>query len=255
MSDILLCADQLACGHAPGQALFEPVSLSLRRGEITAVLGGNGRGKTTLMQTLLGVLPPLSGRVERHGLIGFVPQRFTPPFPYSVLDIVLMGRARQVGLFSMPSAHDIAQARAALTSLGMDALADRPFDRLSGGQQQLVLIARALATECQVLLLDEPTAALDLAHQSAVLVLLQRLAREQKISVMFSTHDPAHGVMIAQRALLLMNDGGYLYGPNATTLTETHLSRLYGVPIRSCSLEWAGQRYSTLVPLFSDITP
>ncbi|WJY16388.1 ABC transporter ATP-binding protein [Pectobacteriaceae bacterium CE90] len=251
MTAPMLTTESLVCGYSAGQTLFAPLNLHIQAGEITAILGGNGRGKTTLMHTLLGYLSPLAGCVTRYGSIGFVPQRFAPSFAYSVLDIVLMGRASKIGWLSMPSAQDIALATAALSQLDLMDLADRPFNTLSGGQQQRVLIARALTTECQILMLDEPTAALDLQHQASVLQLLRRLAKEQGISVVFSTHDPAQAMMIAQSSLLLMNDGECLHGLNGDILTEDNLTRLYGIPVKMLTVAFAQQHYRTLIPLFT----
>ncbi|CAG8999220.1 MAG: putative ABC transporter ATP-binding protein [Candidatus Celerinatantimonas neptuna] len=251
MKTIQLSTSKLVCGYSLQKPLFKPLDLTLAAGEITAIMGGNGQGKTTLMQTLLGGLSPISGKITRYGKVGFVPQKFHSPFPYQVLDIVLMGRANQIGLFSMPSKQDKYLAHHALTQLQIDHLAKRPFDQLSGGQQQLVLIARALVSECQVLILDEPVTALDLAHQSTVLNLLKSLATDQNMSILFSTHEPTHAQLIAQHSLLLMGDGLSLYGPNHDVLNETNLSRLYGVPIHTCKLNREHLQYTTFIPVLT----
>ncbi|CAI2515588.1 Uncharacterized ABC transporter ATP-binding protein HI_1470 [Serratia liquefaciens] len=213
MAETLLKVEDLSFGW-PGQApLFNALSLQLSRGEVLAVLGPNGRGKSTLMQLLLGTLPLQQGAVECVGGIGFVPQHFTAPFAYRVLDIVLMGRARYVGLFRSPSAQDHRLAKDALQSLDMLEFAEREFGSLSGGQRQLVLIARALAMSCEVLILDEPTSALDLHHQDRVLSLISSLARERQMAVMFSTHQPNHAHAVADRALLLGGLGSIKSAP------------------------------------------
>lgn len=247
MSSVQLSTTELEYGYAVQQPLFPPLDLCCRAGEITAILGTNGRGKTTLLHTLIGQLAPLAGTLHRSGHIGFVPQIFTPPFSYSVLDMVLMGRAATVRLFALPSARDVAAARNALAQLGIASLADVDFNALSGGQRQLVLIARALASGCRMLILDEPTAALDWQNQASVLRLLHRLARTDNLSILLTTHDPAHALAIADQALLLMASRQYLYGPCATTITEANLSRLYGLPVRQIDVEG----YRTLVPLLT----
>ncbi|RYC42920.1 ABC transporter ATP-binding protein [Pectobacterium zantedeschiae] len=251
MSTIRLSTEELVYGYQQGLGFFSPLNLRCREGEITVILGANGRGKTTLLNTLLGNLSPLSGTVRRDGHIGFVPQIFTPPFSYSVLDMVLMGRAARVRLFAMPSAHDIHVAQNALTLLGIASLAECEFSALSGGQRQLVLIARALASECQTLILDEPMAALDVKNQAQVLRLLQHLAKTQRLSILLTTHDPAHAVIVAAQALLLMDNQRYLYGRCDDVVTEDNLSRLYGIPVRQVCVEIAPQPYRALIPILT----
>ena len=142
--------------------LFAPLNLQCRSGDIWAVLGANGRGKSSLLDTLTGVLAPLGGQFTGTGGIAIVPQHFRPAFSWLVRDVVLMGRARHVNLFAQPSADDERQVQEALAQLGIATLADKVFRALSGGQQQLVLIARALVGASQNILLDEPCSALDL---------------------------------------------------------------------------------------------
>lgn len=202
------------------------------------------------MQLLLGTLPLQQGSVVAHCGLGFVPQYFTPPFAYKVLDIVLMGRARHVGLFRSPSAEDHQLAKQALYSLDMLAFADREFGSLSGGQRQLVLIARALAMACEVLLLDEPTSALDLHHQDRVLTLIDQLASDRQMAVIFSTHQPNHAHAVAGRALLLGAEGRHQLGSCQQVLTADNLSPLFHLPIERVSIPFAGSQLETLVPIF-----
>lgn len=251
MSPVMLSTDALTYGYAQGKSFFEPLNLCCHVGEITAILGTNGRGKTTLLHTLLGNLNPLSGRVHRNGQIGFVPQIFTPPFSYRVLDMVLMGRAASIPWFASPSAQDIAIATEALETLDIASLMDQPFSELSGGQRQLVLIARALASRCQTLILDEPMAALDLQNQAIVLRLLKRLAKEQGLCIVLTTHDPAQVLAMADQALLLMDDQQYLYGRSQDVLNEDNLLRLYGIAVKQVTIDIQSQRYRTLVPVFT----
>ncbi len=250
MAETLLRVEGLGFSW-PGQApLFHQLNLQLRRGEVLAVLGPNGRGKSTLMQLLLGTLPLQQGAVERGNGIGFVPQQFAAPFAYRVLDIVLMGRARYVGLFRSPSAQDHRLAKEALRSLDMLGFAEREFGSLSGGQRQLILIARALAMSCEVLMLDEPTSALDLHHQDRVLSLISQLARERQMAVMFSTHQPNHAHAVADRALLLGVAGQHQLGSCAEVLTAESLSPLFDLAIERVALQIDGRQFETLVPLY-----
>lgn len=250
MAETLLQVSNLSFGW-PGQPkLFQQLDLHLQRGEVLAVLGLNGCGKSTLMQLLLGALPLQQGSVVAHCGLGFVPQYFTPPFAYRVLDIVLMGRARHVGMFRSPSAEDHQLAKQALYSLDMLAFADREFGSLSGGQRQLVLIARALAMACEVLILDEPTSALDLHHQDRVLTMIDQLARERQMAVILSTHQPNHAYAVADRALLLGAEGRHQLGCCQQVLTADNLAPLFHLPIERVSVPFAGSQLETLVPIF-----
>lgn len=221
-------------GHRYGAEdwLFRELSGVVRRGEVLAILGPNGRGKTTLLNILLGQLRPTQGTVAVDGSIGYVPQALSTPFPYSVLDMVLMGRARHVGLLRSPTRHDHAIAHAALDELGIAALAARAFTTLSGGQRQLVLFARALAAESELLILDEPSAALDLRNQKIILDHIAKLAARRGLSVVFTTHQPQHASSVADSALLLMPDASALWGPSREVLSEAALTRLYGIELR-----------------------
>lgn len=250
MAETLLRVEGLGFSWPGHNPLFHQLNLQLRRGEVLAVLGPNGRGKSTLMQLLLGTLPLQQGAVERGDGIGFVPQQFAAPFAYRVLDIVLMGRARCVGLFRAPSAEDHRLAKEALHSLDMLGFADREFGSLSGGQRQLVLIARALSMSCEVLMLDEPTSALDLHHQDRVLSLISHLARERQMAVMFSTHQPNHAHAVADRALLLGAAGQHQLGSCAEVLTAESLSPLFDLAIERVALQIDGRQFETLVPLY-----
>lgn len=147
-------------------------------------------------------------------------------------DVVLMGRARHVDLFAQPDEEDARRAEQALAQLGIAALAEDDFGALSGGQQQLVLIARALVSASQNILLDEPCSALDLGNQQVVLQLIGDLAHRQARTVLFTTHDPNHALQVASHTLLLLPEGRWLAGETADVLSETHLRQAYGLPVR-----------------------
>lgn len=217
------------------------ISIEVARGQVLCLLGPNGSGKTTLFKTLLGLLPPLSGQVlmlgqpvagwsrnafARH--VGYVPQAHEGMFPFTVEEVVLMGRAAHVGRFAAPSRHDRQMAAHGLETLGIAHLAQRIYTAISGGERQLVLLARALAQEPALLVMDEPTASLDFGNQIRVLEHIAQL-RHQGITVLMSTHQPQHALRIADRIVLLADGRIAGFGPPATTATPRALAELYGV--------------------------
>ncbi len=230
----------------------EDVSFTLAPGETLAVLGGNGAGKTTLLRTLLGLLTPMSGAVsiegapvqqlapaERARRLAYVPQQHVPTFGFTVLEAVLMGRAARLSTFARPGAHDTAVAFAALERLGVAALVARRITELSGGERQLVQVARALAQEAPVLILDEPTASLDFGNRARVLAELDRL-RGSGLAIVFSTHEPDHALAHADRALLLADGRPLALDTVDRALSAENVGRLYRVPVRR--VEMGGQR-------------
>lgn len=245
----LIWAENLQFGYRPAQPLFQNLSFHLRAGEILALLGANGSGKSTLLDLLLGVRRPQAGRLHRPEHCGYVPQLAAVPFGYSVLETVLLGRAPHLGTFGRPSPEDRRRALDSLERLDLTALADRPLAQLSGGQRQLVLIARALVGASPVLLLDEPTSALDLHHQNQVLILLQGLAREERLAIIFTTHQPEHARALASHTLL-MRKPQPAFGSSAELLTPAQLEALFGVRLLQPSLQDRGRTRRPLVPLY-----
>jgi iron complex transport system ATP-binding protein len=227
-------------GAAPA---LDAIDFSVPAGKVTALLGPNGAGKTTLLQLLLGLREPQGGLVslagrplraysrrERARWMGLVPQRETLTFDYSALEYILLGRAPFLGALEMPGPQDVAVARAALERLEIPPLAGRAITGLSGGELQLVLLARALAQQPRILLLDEPTSHLDLPHKYRLLRILRQLA-EDGVTVLFTTHDP--DTVSAVDWLVLMRAGRVLEsGTIAETFTAEKLSRAYGIPLR-----------------------
>jgi iron complex transport system ATP-binding protein len=218
----------------------EALDVTLAEGAVTCLLGPNGSGKTTLLRTLLGVLEPLAGQVtlderdlrdfsdrERALRLAYVPQASESYFDFSVREMVEMGRSAHRGVFARPSARDRTASDEALERLGIAHLAERPIQQVSGGERQLALIARALATEAPMLLMDEPTANLDFANQSRVLEQIARL-REGGHAVIFTTHHPDHALRIADHALLLRAGRLLASGPTASCVNSENLSALYG---------------------------
>lgn len=238
----LIEAVDLGIGY-PGHAVGRHISLSLTPGEVLCLLGPNGSGKTTLFKTLLGLIPMQSGGVRVSGAplsclsrkelartLAYVPQAHNAQFPYTVLDMVLMGRTAHLGMFAQPSEKDRHAARQALDKLGIADLADTEYTRISGGQRQLALIARALAQEAPAIVMDEPTASLDFGNQVLVLKEVSALA-SRGLGIVLSTHDPDHAFSIADRVLLLSGGGLIAQGTPADVLQPQRLHDVYGVSV------------------------
>ncbi|MGU3537508.1 ABC transporter ATP-binding protein [Methylobacterium sp. A54F] len=236
----MLSVENLAFGYG-ARTVGQGVSFTLAAGETLCLLGPNGGGKTTLFKTLLGLLPAQGGRVRLDGAdiagwpraqvaraIAYVPQAHAALFPFTAEAVVLMGRASRIAPFASPGAADRAAAAAALAALGIGHLADRVYTELSGGERQLVLIARALAGEPRLLVMDEPTASLDFGNQARVLGEIRRL-RARGIAVVLATHDPGHAFLCADRVALLQGGRLAALGAPAETITPESLRGLYGV--------------------------
>ena len=239
----LLWADNVSFRYAAGAPLVvDGVTVSLADGALAGILGPNGSGKTTLLRLLSGTRVPVSGRVllgdrpldrlsrrEAARQIAVVPQETELAFEYRAIEIVLMGRHPHLGIFTVEGPDDVRIAQDAMAATGTSRLADRMFHELSGGEKQRVVIAAALAQSANLLLLDEPTASLDLGYQLEISSLLQRLNRDHGVTMAISTHDLNLAAAIC-RELILMRDGRVLAaGPTAEVLTPDNVKRLYDV--------------------------
>ena len=242
MSAPMLSAHALGFGYG-AKAVGRGVDLEVRPREVLCLLGPNGSGKTTLFKTMLGLLPAQAGEVRLDGAplaglarpeiarrVAYVPQAHAAHFPFTVIDMVVMGRTAHLGLFASPSQDDRRRARAALATLGIADLAEAEYTRISGGQRQLALIARSLAQEAPAIVMDEPTASLDFGNQVVVLAEIKRLAA-QGLAIVLSTHDPDHAFSIGNRVALL--DGGRLIaqGDPHDVLTAERLQAVYRVSV------------------------
>jgi iron complex transport system ATP-binding protein len=225
--------------------VLDGIDLDVRAGERLAILGPNGAGKSTVLRLLAGTLTPDAGRVlldggdlaamrgaDRARRLAFVPQESRVAFDFTVLEIVLMGRSPRLGLLGIEGAHDLEIARRALAFTDAEALAERPISQLSSGERQRVLLARALAQEPDTILLDEPTAFLDLGHQVRIHRLLSGLHRERGTTVVFVSHDLNLAARYADRIVLLAEGRILRDGTPAQVLTPDALRAAYGVEVR-----------------------
>jgi len=250
------------CGYGNKKVLSQ-ISLCIKAGELSCLLGENGVGKTTLFKTILGLLPVLKGEIlydnKSHQLfsekdfarfISYVPQAHTTPFPCRVLDVVLMGQfIHTSGYIKRPRAKNLKIAQRSIELLGIEYLAHRNFSKLSGGEKQLVLIARAVAQQPRFIAMDEPTSNLDLGNQSRVMQLAKRLKAEG-YGVLMNTHSPQQVLQHADHAILLQKGSIKAAGEPTKVLNSSSISSLYATPLEVVdAVAGNGQTHKVLLTL------
>lgn len=228
--------------------VLNDVSATAEEGQLLSVVGPNGVGKSTLFYCILGLVNGFTGQIKINGndtrelgiremarLVAYIPQSHYPSFNFSVFDMVLMGTSHQVSSISVPGKSQAALVEMALERLGISHLADRGYAQLSGGERQLVLLARALAQQTKILILDEPTANLDFGNQIRVLTQIRSLAKEG-YTIVQATHNPEHTFMFSDRVLALYDGKVLASGAPSEVITEELMRKLYGVDIKVQSL-------------------
>ena len=234
-----------AIGYDAAKPIQKNVNFSVESGEVCCILGPNGCGKTTLVNTMLGLLPLIDGRITIDGsdmtswsaqrlseTVAYVAQTHTQPFPYLVKDVVMLGRSGKVSaLGGQPSRKDQNIVENAMEEMGIRDLRDVPYVDISGGELQLVMIARALAQEPQLLVLDEPTSALDYGNAVRVISKVRRLAKEG-YAVMMITHNPDHAFMTKAKVALFTRHSPMKFGDAFDIITRENIQEAYGVNVK-----------------------
>lgn len=234
----------------------------VERGEFVCIIGANGCGKTTALKHLLGLMKPTSGDVlvcgkstremdepERARHFAYIPQAHTPPFPFKVADVVLMGRTPYINRMAVVKPDDRLVAWRAMKQMSITHLADKPYTALSGGQQQLVLIARALTQEPDLLIMDEPTASLDFGNQQLVLSRMKTLSREG-MGVLMVTHDPDHALFCADKVVVMQKGTVTKVGGPREVITNETLNAIYGTKVHVMDVEIEPGRWERVcIPL------
>lgn len=249
----------ISFGYERNKELFKDIDFELNKSEILAILGRNGIGKTTFLKCLMGINKYNKGEIfvdghkvsnlQEHGKTSYVAQNNKINFPYTFLDMVLMGRARDIGIFSLPSKKDKVDAMKALEQMGIAHLHNKICTQASGGQLQLMYLARALVQKPEILILDEPESFLDLKNQSEILKLIVKLAKKEKICCIINTHNPANAMKAADKVLLIGKDSNHNYGKTKEVLTEESISTYFNIKAKIIDLEPYGISQYTMVEI------
>ena len=242
--------------------ILKDVSFTLKEGEILAILGSNGVGKTTLLKCMMGLLKWNSGCSKLNGkeissipykelwkTIAYVPQAKNAVFTLTALEMVVLGRSAHLGTFSQPKKEDEEIALKEMADVGVLHLKDKLCSQMSGGELQMVLIARALTAHPSLLVLDEPESNLDFRNQLIILDVLKRLAREKNISAVINTHYPAHALKISDKTLILNQDLKSFYGDTKQIINAENMRHSFGVNVYITDFEVDGCRHQDVVPL------
>ncbi len=231
------------------EKIFQNINLSVNKGEVLCILGPNGTGKTTLIKCLNCLLRLNAGNIFLSGediysfnktdlarQIGYIPQGHSPVFPFTVLDVVLMGRAPHLGSMSSPSKNDYEIARECLKKMDMTHMMNKPYTELSGGEKQLIFFARVLAQKPDILLLDEPTSHLDFGNQMRTLDLINKMA-EVGFTVVMSSHFPDHAFIAADKVAIMKDCSLIDYGTPEKVITEENLEKAYNIGVKIMALD------------------
>jgi len=228
------------CGYK-NNVILDNLSFQVNKGDILSIMGANGIGKTTLFKTILGHLKLLNGEILIHGKdiksltskekakqIAYVPQAHIPPFPFKVIDVVAMGRTSHISVFRSPSKEDMEIAEECLNTVNILYLQDKSYTEVSGGERQLVLIARALAQKSGILIMDEPTANLDFGNQTRILDQIRELSK-QGLTIIYTTHFPEHAFLCSSQVLVIKGKDDFVIGNAGEIITSELIKEVYHV--------------------------
>ena len=246
-----------------GEVIFSDISFSIERGDVLCILGPNGTGKTTLIKCLNGLNEINSGEILINGEdiralsfrqiskhVGYIPQSHVPSFPFKVFDVVLMGRAPYLNLTDSPKDEDKKIALDALKTLGIEGLKDKEYTNLSGGERQLVFLARVLCQKPDILILDEPTSHLDFGNQIKLLEIIDNLARSG-LSIIMSSHFPDHAFLSSTKVAIMKNKKFIDFGTPDDVVTEENLKRAYSIDVKLMELD---DKRKVCVPMKTNLT-
>lgn len=249
-------------GYPKQEEILKNINLHLEKGHILSVLGPNGIGKTTLLKCMIGLLPWTSGRSILNGTdlckmkskdiwntISYIPQAHSFSFSYTGLEMVMLGRSSHLGLFEQPGAQEIEMAEVMMEKVSITHLAGKDCNRMSGGELQMVLIARALINEPELIILDEPETGLDFHNQILVLNMIERLAHEEGISAIMNTHYPTNAMSIADEAFMMNRKGDRFYGTTDSILNEQNISRSFDVNVIVDEVSYKDRLIRNIIPV------
>ncbi|AKN29744.1 iron ABC transporter ATP-binding protein [Clostridium carboxidivorans P7] len=253
----------VVCGYGK-KDVVNNISMNVSSGEILCLLGPNGVGKTTFFKTILGFLKLKGGEILVDGknihscsrkqlakIIGYVPQSHTPPFPFKVFDVVLMGRTAHLSMFSSPSKEDRKIVERALEDLKIDYLRDKIYTEISGGERQMVLIARALAQDPKILIMDEPTSNLDFGNQIRVLEQINKLS-ERGLAIIMTSHYPNHAFLCSTKVAFMQKSNVFTVGTVDEVVTEDNLKEAYGINVKIINtVNSNGNKIKACIPMIN----
>ncbi|MBV7275619.1 ABC transporter ATP-binding protein [Clostridium thailandense] len=251
------------CGYGT-RTIVKDISMSVSSGEILCLLGPNGVGKTTFFKTILGFLKLRGGEILLDGenihnwsrkrlakTIGYVPQAHTPPFPFKVFDVILMGRTAHLSMFSSPTKEDVRIAEEAVNTLKISYLKDKIYTEISGGERQMVLIARALAQQPKILIMDEPTSNLDFGNQIRVLEQINELSKKG-LAVIMTSHVPNHAFLCSTKVAFMQKNNMFTVGNVDEVVTEGMLKEAYGINVKIVTtINSAGDKMKACIPMIN----